>query len=491
MWGTDPREKRESTARSFWGPSAQASCCLIWLHNGPYVMDGHTYADDSPYEWDHGCNGCAKAHPTLELRFDAAAAAAGTPTTLATLSHPLDKLTQVLLEAGAWPTGNSPGGKITYEFAGYLRQLRQVLRDAKILGHLVRVPPAELQASDAAYYAEQKTMEQQAAPPELGAEAQMVVLTGVAMAVDLFTLFQMKRASKQLRAAANSAAADRLVKATFSLQPLVNGNRMTGIDNYMYRYDPVNCAIPPSYDPGVPEYIRYERKSSVLLKHSHRQKSTVRLQPNPAHARFAWNSGDLPFKQEPDVYDDNQFDDSGDTVEAYCGQQIRLFWHPAPQDIWDPRKDPAPPCAENDYGCKDDPNAAVAKQFEIAHFDIDEGSRSVSNNTETRSRGHCKLSFSLVDMVVEDFNSEQHDQDDDDSEIDDDEMQETGGRRFRGECVVLEAVVDFKLLVKTSIKSSTGYSTKLQNGRRFARQATPPSLREVQLFDALNQCIDI
>ena len=489
-----------AAARKFWGNSAEATCCLIWLQNGPY--EDMSWGDDSPYMWDHGCS-CAPpgghsstcgAHPVLTLAFDSSRLV-----TLVTLSHPVDRLTQILLEVEAWPTAGTPNGETKYEFAGYLRKLRPLLYNAKIPRHLIVVPERELSLSDTAYHTAQKLARTEAGTMAQGAAAQLVVLQEVALAVDLFTLFQMRSASKLLRQVAESAAATRLEQAHFSISPLVNGNHMTGLDNWSNRYDPSTSSNAQISEPGVPGFILYEKRPSIVLRLCGRQKGVARQAPSDVN-QFEWQSGFLPIERPEQNYDyDDAHECEGGTVADYYGQQMRLMWHSTPQDIFDPVV-----CEkwlhDQQLWNEEPPEAPVEDTFILAGFHINSCDQvtdmdsvtsdliSVPSKTVSSASGGCQITFSLTVDVEEESRVNEQSEDEDEDEFEDDTTSREA-REYRGKCTISNVTVDFKELVRCSIRKSKGYGAAIKAAQRFASRSTPPSPTEALVADALNRAL--
>jgi hypothetical protein len=408
--------------------------------------------------------------------------------TLVTLSHPVDRLTQILLEAEAWPTVGTANGETKYEFAGYIRQLRRLLYNAKIPRHLIVLPERELSLSDTAYHTAQKLAQTEADTLVLGAAAQLVVLQEVALAVDLFTLFQMRRASKLLRQVAEFAAATRLEQAQFSISPLVNGNHMTGLDNWSTRYDPSTSSYAQSSERGVPCFILYEKQPSIVLRLCGRQKGVAQQAPSDVN-QFEWQSGFLPIERpRQNYYDCDDHECEGETVRDYYGQQMRLMWHSTPQDIFGPivcekwlhdqqRWHVEPPYSE----------APVEDTFMLACFHIKADDHSVQSKTVSSASDGCQITFSLTDVEEESRVNEQSEDEDEDEFEDDTTSREA--LEYRGKCTISNVTVDFKELVRCSIRKSKGYGAVIKAAKKFASRSTPPSPTEVQVADALNHAL--
>jgi len=328
--------------RRVWTPNNIFNrCCVKWLVDG----DDRRYDVFDEYSPRRGCNGrrCNRDHPTIILRFDAAACV-----TIATISHRLDPFVRCLNNLdGAWPHSST-----VWRITGYLRPVETALhsRDTGFGGNLVKVEPGSREASDAAQAAELEMVERAKntnkrrrvnGDDQVGDTKPFIKLEEVICIVakhcnmhnDALTLFCMRPVCKLFHKIATSIASLKMKTLNLSITPLVNGTMCYGYDQ-MSSYDEETGDL-GTWDvcEGDFKFSQYSKKSVVsLICHSLEEAEIEDGWYHPVNtedATFDWDSGEL-------LRDAEEYQDDHDNAEwaeyAYSGQLMRVFWHPSPED---------------------------------------------------------------------------------------------------------------------------------------------------------------
>jgi len=296
-------ESEWTPARCFRG------CCAQFLADGNNQFD--EFQDE--YSFRNGCafgKKCRYAHPCVTISFVAGVATV-------TLSRAFDKFTKACLEADAWPHSERE-----YRSEGTVRELRTRLQN-KLARHLVKVAPGALEATDAKYAADQQarcttTPEAPRRPFVRFGE----VATAVALRCDLLSLYHLRQVSIDARNAARAAAKLRLRRATFRVHPLVDGTCWSDTgplegDSEVESIGEVVGFGGAAYE-TVTSYDRTER-IPLAFRRSTSTGAGVFAPAESNDALFHWQSQTFSwFRNVPE----------GD----YVGQQLKVFWLPAPED---------------------------------------------------------------------------------------------------------------------------------------------------------------
>lgn len=446
-WVDDQRERNRrefrrllEQGRQMWTPSNIFNrCCVKWLIDGRdrgYDVDGY-YDEYSPR---NGCNGCNRDHPCITLKFDAVTG------TTATMSHRLDPFVRCLHNIdGAWPHSAT-----IYHLNGYLRTNDTALRSQNCFGgHLVKVEPGSMEASDAAQAAELEKEERErdnkrprvnsddqdgdTEPFNMMEEVMDIVLDN--MQNDPVTLFCMRLVSKQFHKIATSTASKKLEKLDLSITPLVNGISRYG-DSKLDGYNEETFGV-GSWCDGIPDEIwEYSKKENVSLIYQPPNETGIAGGYYPINSEattFDWNSGNLLRDLEED--DDEDHEQSDWAEYAYYGQSMRVFWHPSQEDAVNP------PERTDFYGLRAEPSLGVL--VDELHL-----LRPPNCGNVTKSRKHCTINYEVLES-----NASQTEEDEDAEEEGSDEEGSVLGKTSRyieysGKIKLGSVKVDFGFLVQ-------------------------------------------
>ena len=318
-WVEEQAESRRIGKREFlrkmrlaWTPCFDG-CCAQFLADGDYVWD--EFQDE--YSFRSGCRfgkKCRYAHPCVTISFDGVATA--------TISHGFDKFRTACMEADAWPHSEF---EYRSDEGTTVRELRTRLL-TKLQRHLVKVAPGALEASDAKYLADQATSQQTEEAPQLREPFTRFgeVVTALGLRCDLLTLYHLRQVSIDARDAARGAATYRLRRATFRVHPLVDGTCRTGecATDGLIGDSEVESIDGDMYDGGFGVTL-YARKTKPIPLAFRRWTGTGAgvFAPKSNDALFHWESRRL-----------------WEETEEYRGQQLKVFWLPAPEDGVVPRQ---------------------------------------------------------------------------------------------------------------------------------------------------------
>jgi len=464
-WVDDQRERNSRAfyqlleqGRATWTPRYIFNrCCVKWLVDGN-VEYGEYYDEYSPR---NGCNGgCNRDHPCITLQFDANA-----KSTIATLSHPLDPFVRCLdclvAQEKAWPLSATE-----YCLDGYLRANETFLCSQNGFGsHLIKVAREEREASDAAQVAALEEEEQSRRPTkrprrnESEGEGSSVLDAGdFAKAMDValkqrlqidlqddpLTLFCMRRVCKSFKKIATLIASAKVKMLDLTVTPLVNGRQRYG-ESKVNGYDTETFDDDGFGGPDGPEYAaEYVKRDTVALAfHESSDAGKGGYQPvNTADAAtFAWDSGKLDCNANEDAYE---------AEAAYCGQMLRIYFHPSHAD---PIQAPS---RENMYG-----EAKPSLGFLVAQFNLHQPSKGSCVNV-SNLHGSVGIRYEVMEcntLETEDVEEEEEEV----VEYETDEEAEDGYYhpvatkgvecrkkhiQFSGSIKILEVQIDFGVLVR-------------------------------------------
>ena len=443
-------------------------CCVKWLIDGSIQHDEYGGFYDDPFDPPSGCNGgCNRDHPCITLRFDV-----DTKSTIAHLSHRLDPFVQCmngLVEEGkGWPQSASE-----YQINGYLRANKTLLRSHDGFGsHLVKVEDAEVDASDAAQAAEleeQEANSRAAKRPrktEEGDDGGLTVedLSRAAMDVvmkhrlwidlrdDPLTLFCLTQVSESFKKFADSVAAAKVKTLDLTATPLVNGMQRFGDSKF------------DGYDPETFDSEGFGLEDAYIVEYTKRDKISLDFQPsetggdggyeptNADTAIFSWDTGKL------DRYSDDEhtrdYDDASHSEYAYCGQKLRVYWHPTDSD-------PVKPPKNSDFYGVQKPSLG----FRVAAFSLINYSTTLGRYQQpdigivTKSHHGVTIRFEVLESNTSE--TEEVDDEEEVSEYETDEEAEYGQRRvvkivekmghyiqYSGKIKLVDVKVDFSVIVR-------------------------------------------
>jgi len=436
-------------------------CCVKWLVDGDdrgYDVDGYPgiFGEYSPRR---GCNGrrCNRDHPTIILRFDAAACV-----TIATISHRLDPFVRCLNNLdGAWPHSAT-----VWRITGYLRHVETALRsrDTGFGGHLVKVEPGSREASDAAQAAELEMVEwakntnkrrRVNGDDQIGDTKPFIKLEEVICIVakhcnmqnDPLTLFCMRPVCKFFHKIATSIASMKVKALNLSITPLVNGTECYGDDQISGYDEETSDSGNWGFGGGPSQITQYSKKSVVSLICHPPEEAEIEdgwYHPvNTEDATFDWDSGEL-FR-DPEEYQDDH-DDTDWAEYAYSGQLMRVFWHPSPED-------PICPPGRNDFYAEIKPSLGVR----IAEFYL---RRPPNCGNVTQSQKGITISYEVLESNTSETEEEVDEEEEEEEEIWVGSIDEEGSSagsiirrtrryiKYSGKIALGRVKVDFGVLVR-------------------------------------------
>ena len=461
-WVEDQRERKRrefyrllQRGRDIWTPRHIFDrCCVKWLIDGR-IQHHDEYGGfyDSPFDPPSGCNRCSRDHPCITLRFDVT-----TKSTIAHLSHRLDPFLQCmngLVEEGK----AGPQSASEYQINGYIRPNLTLLRSHDGFGgHLIKVEPAEVDASDAAQRAELEEHEaggraaKRPRKTEEGEEEGLAIEDLLTAAMDVvmkhrlmfevqddpLTLFCLRRVSKSFKKFAESVVSAKAKTLDITVTPLVHGYQRYGEDKFD-GYDSETFDA----DWGDDCIVEYTNREKILLDFQPSVTGDGGYEPtNTDAATFSWDTGKLDRDTEPDG---DYYFDASSSEYAYCGQMLRVYWHPKDSD---PVKSPE----HRDYYGQQKPSLG----FRIAEFPL---SSRFNAGVMTKSHSGVTVSFDVLESTVSE--TEEVVDEEEISEYETDEEAEDGQRRvvkivekmgnyiqFSGRIKLISVKVDFSVIVR-------------------------------------------